>query len=141
MLIISLLLSLPVGSLSSLHEYIVPFHSLFPHASTKKRRLPLRKSPYIKTHRVSRDTKTHGKSAVSATFRLHPPLEGRPWWGECLFWFVFSAPEKMNRLLLLTLRLNTSFFKLLLDKCQHLLLMLLSCCAPHLVELLRFFRL
>ena len=28
--------------------------------------------------------------------RLHPPLEGRPWWGECFLWFVSFAPKEMN---------------------------------------------
>ena len=31
--------------------------------------------------------------------QLHPSLGGRPWLGECLFWFVFSAPEKMNEII------------------------------------------
>ena len=47
----------------------------------------------IKSHRVSRDTKTHKESSASATLCLHPSLGGRPWLGECLF-SSFSAPEK-----------------------------------------------
>ena len=68
---------------------------LLRHLNIKSHRSPLRerlRKPY-KTHRVSRDTKTHRESSASATLCLHPSLGGRPWLGECLF-SSFSAPEK-----------------------------------------------
>ena len=52
----------------------------------------------IKIHAVSRHTKTHEKSSVSATLSLHPSLGGRPWLGECFLWFVSFAPKEMNEL-------------------------------------------
>ena len=50
----------------------------------------------IKSQAVSRLTKTHEKSSVSATLSLHPSLGGRPWLGECFLWFVSFAPKEMN---------------------------------------------
>ena len=52
--------------------------------------------PYKKTQAVSRLTKSHSKSSVSATLSLHPSLGGRPWLGECFLWFVSFAPKEMN---------------------------------------------
>ena len=38
---------------------------------------------------------------------MHPPLEGRPWWGECFLWFVSFAPKEMNNPLLVLSEKNT----------------------------------
>ena len=50
----------------------------------------------LRTQAVSRLTKTHEKSSVSATFRLHPPHIGGGLGGGGCFFASFFAPKKVR---------------------------------------------